>query len=120
MGPEIFFRPQLVDGKWNKGIHTHVDDMIQMCPIDIRRNLYSQIVLSGGSTAMSGLQERMESEITQIVRERQAANQMKTGHKALDVEVKVHKNEREANSVFYGASKMASKVNFAYWPSKNF
>jgi len=37
---------------------------------------------------------------------------MKTGHKALDVEVKVHKNEREANSVFYGASKMASKAEF--------
>jgi len=68
MGPEIFFRPQLVDGKWNKGIHTHVDDMIQMCPLDIRRNLYNQIVLSGGSTAMEGLQERLEFEIGDIVK----------------------------------------------------
>jgi len=50
MGPEIFFRPQLLDGKWSKGVHQHIDDCIQMCPIDTRRNLYQNIVLSGGTT----------------------------------------------------------------------
>lgn len=44
MGPEMFFRPEIVDQKWKKGLHTHLDETIQSSPIDTRRNLYQNIV----------------------------------------------------------------------------
>lgn len=59
MGPEMFFRPEIVDSKWNKGITHHVDDTIQSSPIDTRRNLYQNIVLSGGSSQTVGFRERL-------------------------------------------------------------
>jgi len=36
---------------------------IQECDIDIRKDLYSNIILSGGTTLYEGLPERLEKEI---------------------------------------------------------
>jgi len=92
MGPELLFKPMIVDGKWSKGIHTHIDECIQLCPIDARRSLYSNIVLSGGTTQTRGLDERVQTEMDLIVRERQMFYMEKTKHKAIDVQVNVNSN----------------------------
>lgn len=44
-----------------------VDDVIQNCPIDVRRPLYSNIVLSGGSTMFKDFGRRLQRDIKKIV-----------------------------------------------------
>ena len=44
-----------------------IDDVIQQCPIDVRKNLYSNIVLSGGNTVFKGFEKRVQRDVDQIV-----------------------------------------------------
>lgn len=44
-----------------------MDDVIQNCPIDVRRPLYSNIVLSGGSTMFKDFGRRLQRDIKRIV-----------------------------------------------------
>lgn len=44
-----------------------VDDVIQNCPIDVRRPLYNNIVLSGGSTMFKGFGRRLQRDIKKAV-----------------------------------------------------
>jgi len=60
--PEALFDPSVV-GLESEGIHKLVFDSIMKCDVDIRKDLYANIVLSGGSTMYPGIQERMEKEI---------------------------------------------------------
>merc|ERR1712037_40054 len=46
---EVLFRPNLV-GKESEGIHKLAYDSIMKCDVDIRRDLYTNTVLSGGTT----------------------------------------------------------------------
>jgi len=60
--PEALFDPSMV-GLESDGIHKLVYESIMKCDVDIRKDLYANIVLSGGSTMYPGIQERMEKEI---------------------------------------------------------
>jgi len=60
--PEALFDPSMV-GLESDGIHKLVFESIMKCDVDIRKDLYANIVLSGGSTMYPGIQERMEKEI---------------------------------------------------------
>jgi len=60
--PEALFNPSVV-GLESDGIHKLVFESIMKCDVDIRKDLYANIVLSGGSTMYPGIQERMEKEI---------------------------------------------------------
>jgi len=60
--PEALFDPAKV-GLEDEGIHKLVFDCILKCDVDIRKDLYANIVLSGGSTMYAGIQERMEKEV---------------------------------------------------------
>ena len=40
---------------------------IQKCDSDIRKDLYSNIILIGGSTLYEGLPERLEKEINALI-----------------------------------------------------
>ena len=40
LGPEIFFHPEFANPDFNMSISEVVDDVIQNCPIDVRRPLY--------------------------------------------------------------------------------
>jgi len=63
--PEVLFKPFLI-GKEAPGIHQMTFNSIQKCEVDIRRNLYSNIVLSGGTTMFEGLGKRMQVEIAAL------------------------------------------------------
>ncbi len=49
---------------WQDGIHLATYQSIMKCDVDIRRELYGNIVLSGGTTMYPGMAERMQKEIT--------------------------------------------------------
>lgn len=51
--PEVLFNPELI-GEECEGIHEVLSGSIQRCDMDLRRTLYQNIVLSGGSTLFRG------------------------------------------------------------------
>ncbi len=60
--PEVMFQPMLA-GHDHEGIHKYADDSIKKCDQDIRKELYKNIVLAGGSTMFSKMGERVQKEI---------------------------------------------------------
>ena len=63
--PEALFRPDLT-GREADGIHMTVYNSIMKCDVDIRRDLYGNVVLSGGTTMYEGLPDRMHKELTAL------------------------------------------------------
>eukprot|EP00485_Elphidium_margaritaceum_P017430 CAMPEP_0202729084 /NCGR_PEP_ID=MMETSP1385-20130828/185956_1 /ASSEMBLY_ACC=CAM_ASM_000861 /TAXON_ID=933848 /ORGANISM="Elphidium margaritaceum" /LENGTH=419 /DNA_ID=CAMNT_0049395341 /DNA_START=29 /DNA_END=1289 /DNA_ORIENTATION=+ len=59
---ECLFKPSLL-GKEEDGIHRLLFDSVQKCDIDLRRELYGNVVLSGGSTMFTGIEHRLEKEL---------------------------------------------------------
>ena len=59
---EVLFQPNLI-GKENDGIHKLAFQSIQKCDIDIRRDLYTNTVLSGGSTMFPNIDARLKKEM---------------------------------------------------------
>ena len=64
MGPEAIFIPSLIqEGDTTPGLHELVHQSIQECDMDIRREMYMSILLSGGNTLFPGLPERLQKEV---------------------------------------------------------
>ena len=64
--PEVLFKPNLI-GKEFSGIHEQTFNSIQKSDVDVRKDLYQNIVLSGGTTLYPGLPERLQAEIKKLV-----------------------------------------------------
>ena len=62
---EVLFRPELV-GKETEGIHYLAYDSVERCEMDIRRELFGDVVLSGGTTMFPGLAERLQFEMSAL------------------------------------------------------
>ncbi|WKT49167.1 Actin family [Fusarium oxysporum f. sp. vasinfectum] len=74
-----------------------VDGVIQQSPIDVRRGLYKNIVLSGGSTLYKDFGRRLQRDIKQLVDARIRASEVRSGGArsgGLDVSVITHKRQR--------------------------
>lgn len=52
--PEILFQPEII-GEEYPGIHQVIVDCINRADLDLRKSLYSNVVLSGGSTLCKGI-----------------------------------------------------------------
>lgn len=63
--PELLFKPSM-KGLEYPGIHEVVYNSINKCDVDIRKDLYSNIVLSGGTTMFDGLANRLTTEVSQL------------------------------------------------------
>jgi len=63
--PEPMFQPNLI-GKESDGVHKLTYNSIQKCDVDIRRDLYTNTVLSGGSTMFEGIDARLQKEMTAL------------------------------------------------------
>jgi len=59
---EVLFNPSMI-GLEQEGVDSLTYETIQKCEIDIRKDMYSNIVLSGGTTCIDGLAERLEKEV---------------------------------------------------------
>jgi actin-related protein 3 len=121
MGPEVFFNPEIASAEFTTPLPNLVDEVIQTCPIDGRRDLYKNIVLSGGSTMFKDFSKRLQRDLSRIVEDRLAYTQEldhvvnKTGQ--IDVNIVSHKNQRYA--VWNGGSLLASMDQFtAYCHTK--
>ena len=103
--PEVLFQPSLI-GKEAAGIHDTTFATIMKCDVDIRKDLYANIVLSGGTTMFPGIAERMTKEITAL-----APSTMK---------IKVVAPPERKYSVWIGGSILASLSTFQQmWISKS-
>ena len=63
--PEVLFEPCHM-GLDAVGIDLLTYSSINKCDVDIRKDLYANIVLSGGSTMLPGFADRMEKELTSL------------------------------------------------------
>lgn len=67
--PEIMFKPHM-NGFEFDGVDTCVFNSINKCDKEIQKDLYSNIITSGGNTLFPGFQERLELEIKKVAPER--------------------------------------------------
>lgn len=63
--PEILFDPEII-GLEYPGVHQIVVDSINRTDLDLRKALYSNIVLSGGSTLTKGFGDRLLTEVQRL------------------------------------------------------
>ena len=114
LAPEIFFNPEIASSDYLTPLPEVVDSVIQQSPIDVRRGLYKNIVLSGGSTMFQHFGQRLRKDLNAIVSDRLAASEVASGNLAhssgLDVNVISHRMQRYA--VWYGGSLLGSLPDF--------
>jgi len=60
--PEVLFQPQFI-GLEQEGIHKLTFSSVMKCDVDIRKDLYGNIVMSGGTTMYQGIPERVQKEV---------------------------------------------------------
>jgi len=102
--PEALFKPTFIGLEAN-GIHLTAYNSIMKCDIDVRKDLYANIVLSGGTTMYEGLADRLSKEVTAL-----APQAMK---------VKVVAPPERKYSVWIGGSILSSLSTFAsMWVKK--
>lgn len=63
--PEILFDPEII-GLEYPGIHQIVVDAINRTDLDLRKSLFGNIVLSGGSTLTKGFGDRLLHEVQRL------------------------------------------------------
>ena len=102
--PEALFQPSVL-GLETAGVHETTYNSIMKCDVDIRKDLYLNIVCSGGTTMYPGMADRMQREITAL-----APSSMK---------VKIVAPPERKYSVWIGGSILASLSTFQQmWISK--
>lgn len=102
--PEALFKPDKL-GMESKGMHDTAYDSIMKTDIDIRKDLYNNIVMSGGSTMFAGIAARVQKEIETL-----APTSMK---------IKVIAPPERQYSVWIGGSILSSLSTFQQmWVSK--
>eukprot|EP00954_Amorphochlora_amoebiformis_P027343 1384947-Amorphochlora_amoeboformis.AAC.2 len=102
--PEVLFQPHLI-GLEQAGIDKTTYESIMKCDVDIRKDLYANTVLSGGTTMFTGIAERMEKEMKS-----EAPQAMK---------IKIVAPPERKYSVWIGGSILASLSTFQQmWISK--
>ena len=95
--PEAMFQPSFL-GMECCGIHETTFNSIMKCDVDIRKDLYANIVMSGGTTMYPGIADRMQKELTHL-----APSTMK---------IKIIAPPERKYSVWIGGSILASLSTF--------
>jgi len=102
--PETLFQPALL-GMEAVGIHETCYNSIMKSDLDVRKDLYANCVLSGGTTMFPGIADRMQKEISQL-----APPTMK---------IKIIAPPERKYSVWIGGSILASLSSFdTMWVTK--
>jgi actin-related protein len=102
--PEALFQPSFL-GREAAGIHECTYNSIMKCDVDIRKDLYGNVVLSGGTTMFPGIADRMQKELVNL-----APSTMK---------IKIIAPPERKYSVWIGGSILSSLSTFQQmWISK--
>ena len=111
LGPESFFSPEIIDKNWKMSLDETIDNTIQQCPIDYRRKLYSNIVMSGGSTQFRNFDKRLMKSLQVRVDDRLAKNATED-FTPKPINVCVTNNLAQKHVVWLGGSTLASSKDF--------
>merc|ERR1711915_19737 len=102
--PESLFQPSFL-GMESAGIQETVYSSIMRCDIDIMKDLFANIVMSGGTTMYPGIADRMQKEITALA--------------PSTIKIKIIAPPERKYSVWIGGSILASLSTFQQmWISK--
>ena len=102
--PEALFKPSFLRME-SAGIHETIYNSIMKCDVDIRNDLYANIVLSGGTAMFPGIADRMQKEITALA--------------PSTMNIKIIAHPECKHSVWIGGSIIASLSTFQQnWISK--
>ncbi|XP_050676547.1 alpha-centractin [Leptidea sinapis] len=102
--PEVLFRPDLI-GEECEGLHEVLMFAIQKSDMDLRKVLYQNIVLSGGSTLFRGFGDRLLAEIRRLAPK--------------DMKIRISAPQERLYSTWIGGSILASLDTFRkMWVSK--
>lgn len=100
--PEYFFQARTASKQANVGgLDSAVICAVRGCDPDVRRDLYSNIVLAGGCSRMKGLKERLKKELA---------------GRAPKASIIIEDSEKYAH--FHGASKLAQEMTADSWISQ--
>ncbi|WVO22252.1 actin-2 [Cryptococcus decagattii] len=97
LAPEILFNPELV-GQEYPGVHQVIVDSINRTDLDLRKSLFSNIVLSGGSTLCTGFGDRLLNEVKKLALK--------------DVKLKIYAPPERKYSTWIGGSILAGLSTF--------
>lgn len=95
--PEALFKPSLL-GQEVPGLHEAIFSSIAGCDMDLRREMYNNVVLSGGTTMLRNIEVRLQQDIT-----RMAPSTMR---------IKIIANPERIFAVWSGGSVLASLSSF--------
>lgn len=114
LGPELFFNPEIFSSDWLVPLPRIVDEVVQSCPIDTRRGLYKNIVLSGGSTMFKDFGRRLQRDVKRAVDNRIAISEkLSEGRiKSVPLAVNVISHRMQRYAVWFGGSMLASTPEF--------
>merc|ERR1712165_35763 len=102
--PEALFQPSFL-GMESCGVHETTYNSIMKCDVDIRKDLYANTVMSGGTTMYPGIADRMQKEITALA--------------PSTIKIKIIAPPERKYSVWIGGSILASLSTFQQmWISK--
>jgi len=102
---EVLFKPNLI-GKESEGVHKLTYESIMKCDVDIRRDLYTNTVLSGGTTMFPGIDVRLTKEMTTLA--------------PASIKVKIVAPPERKYSVWIGGSILSSLSTFQeMWITKD-
>lgn len=99
--PEILFDPKRI-GVESGGVHEIIVRSIRRCDMDIRREMFGNVVLSGGTTVIPGLADRLAKEVSSLA--------------PPGVRVRVVAPPERKYSVWIGGSVLASLSTFQQVP----
>ena len=114
LGPEIFFTPEMFDARYTKSLPELVNDIILNCPVDARKPLYKNIVLSGGTTMFRRFDSRLQRDLRGLVDSRIEImkQQSRDKNRQIDIPVNVISHERQRYAVWYGGSYFGASEQF--------
>jgi len=102
--PEVLFNPALI-GLEYVGMHQCLLNAISKCDIDIRRTMFTDIILAGGSTMFDGLGDRLLNEARKLA--------------PRDTKIKIWAPPQRMVSTWVGGSILASLAAFKkMWVSR--
>jgi len=114
--PEAMFNPSLLEME-SDGVSMMVYNAINAASIDVRSGLYSNIVLSGGSTMYPGFSTRLFNDIrSTFVEKNLGGNKAKLAGSKF--KLNVNDNPRRRHLVFQGAAFLAGALSDEQWVTK--
>jgi len=114
LGPEIFFKPSIYTEQPYLPVPELVDEVICKSPMDTRRGLYGNIVLSGGSTLYKNFGKRLQLDVKRICSNRIDAMFEASGGtiKPQPIDVQVLSHDLQRYAVWFGGSMLANMPAF--------